>query len=83
MARGVAKSPEEKIADIQGKKSEYQVKIDNYCERISELDKQIGELQNERQQEEVAKLLDVIQQSGKSVEEVLAAVEAAASPKDE
>lgn len=74
MARGVAKTPEERIADIESKKSEYQTKIENYREKIAELDKQIKELQGAKQQEEMSKLLDAIQKSGKSVEEVLAAV---------
>lgn len=74
MARGVAKTLEERIAEIESKKAEYQDKIDNYRERISELDKQIKDLQSIKEQEKVQELLDTLEKSGKSVEDVLAAL---------
>lgn len=81
MARGVAKTLEERVSEIETKKAEYQAKIDNYRERISELDKQVKDVEDVQQQEKVAKLLDAIVKSGKTVEEVLAAV--GTSPADE
>lgn len=74
MARGVAKTSEQKIAEIEAEKAKYQEKIDDYKSRISELDSQIKALNNEKRQVELDKLLDAIAASGKTVEEVLAAI---------
>lgn len=74
MARGVAKTAEERLKDIEDKKLEFQGRIDNYKEKISELDGQIRDLNNEKRQQELGSLLDAIQKSGKTVEEILAAV---------
>ncbi|MFT8889408.1 MAG: cortexillin II [Ethanoligenens sp.] len=74
MARGVAKTSEQKIAEIEAEKAKYQEKIDDYKGRISELDSQIKALNNEQRQVELDKLLDAIAASGKTVEEVLAAI---------
>ncbi|MFT8888427.1 MAG: cortexillin II [Ethanoligenens sp.] len=74
MARGVAKTPEERIADIESKKAEFQVKIDNYRGKIAELDHQIKELKEEQKKVQLDELLQAIQASGKTVDEVLSAV---------
>ncbi|HCC00205.1 MAG TPA: cortexillin II [Ruminococcaceae bacterium] len=74
MARGIAKSLEEKIADIQTKKIEYQTKIERYKAKILEMDEQIKELQDEEKKEKLLRLLDVIETSGRTVDEVLESV---------
>lgn len=74
MARGVAKTPEERIADIESKKAEYQARIDNYKNKIAELDSQIKELKDAEKKVKLDELLQAIESSGKTVEEVLSAV---------
>lgn len=74
MARGVAKTAEERIADIESKKAEYQARIDNYKNKIAELDSQIKELQDAQKKVKLDELLQAIEASGKTVEEVLSAV---------
>lgn len=74
MARGVAKSPEERISEIEDKKLEYQARIDRYREKIAELDQQIKELQNVQNQEKLDQLLQAIAASGKTVDEVMEAL---------
>ena len=74
MARGVAKSPEERIQDIQAKKEQYQQKIDSYQAKISDLDKQIKAVKKEEESKKLDELLGVIEASGKSVDEVLASL---------
>lgn len=74
MARGVAKTPEQKIAEIEAVKAKYQEKIDDYKAKIAELDSQIKALGNEQRQAELDKLLDAIAASGKTVDEVLEAL---------
>ena len=74
MARGVAKTPEEKIADLEAQKTAYQEKIDGYRAKISDLDKQIKEVHSLKEQEKVQVLLEAIEKSGKSVDDVLAAI---------
>lgn len=73
MARGVAKTPEEKIAEIEALKAKFQERIDGYKAKISELDGQIKELANEQNQEKLDKLLQAIAASGKTVDEVMEA----------
>lgn len=74
MARGVAKTPEERIADIETQKVAYQNKIENYKARISDLESQIRELREEQKKAKIGELLERIEASGKTVEEILAAV---------
>lgn len=83
MARGVAKTVEERLKEIEDKKLEFQGRIDNYKEKISELDHQIRDLNSEKRQQELGSLLDAIQKSGKTVEEILAAVGAGSGNKSE
>lgn len=78
MARGVAKTSEERIADIESKKAEYQARIDNYKNKIAELDSQIKELQDAQKKVKLDELLQAIEASGKTVEEVLSAVSGSA-----
>ncbi|ADU27559.1 hypothetical protein [Ethanoligenens harbinense] len=74
MARGVAKTSEERIADIEAKKAEFQVKIDNYKAKIAELDSQIKELKDAQKRVQLDELLQAIESSGKTVEEVLSSI---------
>lgn len=74
MARGVAKTPEERIADIETKKAEFQAKIDNYKSKIAELDGQIKELKDAQKKVQLDELLQAIEASGKTVDEILSAV---------
>ena len=74
MARGERKSIETKISEIEAKKAQFQTKIDAYKAKISDLDAEIKGLQDDRKQKELANLLNVIQQSGKTPEEVMSAL---------
>lgn len=74
MARGVAKTSEEKIAEIEAIKAKFQEKIDGYKAKIAELDDQLKAIANEEKEAEVEKLLQAIAASGKSVDEVMAAL---------
>ncbi|MFT8889982.1 MAG: cortexillin II [Ethanoligenens sp.] len=74
MARGVAKTSEEKIAEIEAVKAKFQEKIDGYKAKIAELDDQLKAIANEEKEAEVEKLLQAIAASGKSVDEIMAAL---------
>lgn len=74
MARGVSKTTEEKIENLEELKAAYQEKIEGYRAKITELDKQIKDLQYMKEQEKVQEILEAIEKSGKSVEDVLAAI---------
>lgn len=74
MARGAVKTPEQKIAELEAKKAVYQEKIDGYKGKISELDEQIKGIANEKKEAELDKLMRAIAASGKTVEDVLAAI---------
>jgi septal ring factor EnvC (AmiA/AmiB activator) len=68
------KTIEARISDIEAKKAQFGVKIESYKAKISELDSQIQELQDAQKQKELENLLDVIKASGKTPEEVIAAL---------
>ncbi|MFT8889675.1 MAG: cortexillin II [Ethanoligenens sp.] len=74
MARGVAKTPEEKTVEIEAIKAKFQEKIDGYKAKIAELDDQLKAIANEEKEAEVEKLLQAIAASGKSVDEIMAAL---------
>lgn len=74
MARGVAKTPEQKIAEIEAIKAKYQEKIDEYRGKIAELDNQIKAFTNEQKEAELEKLLQAITASGKTVDEIMEAL---------
>ncbi|MFT9057364.1 MAG: cortexillin II [Ethanoligenens sp.] len=74
MARGVAKTPEEKIAEIEAIKAKFQEKIDGYKVKITELDDQLKGISNEQKEAEVEKLLQALAASGKTVDDVLEAI---------
>lgn len=63
-----------KIEEIQAKKNEYKLKVDNYKTRIAELDVKISNLKNLQKQKELENLLDVIKASGKTPEEVMSSL---------
>lgn len=75
MARGQKKTPEQKISDLNAKKKIYQDKIDGYKSKIAELDGQIKDISDLEKEAELDKLRQALADSGKSVEEVLAAIE--------
>lgn len=63
-----------RIAEIQEKKNQYKLKVDNYKTRIAELDAKITNLKSIQKQKELEKLLDVIKASGKTPEEVMSSL---------
>lgn len=75
MARGQKKTPEQKVSELNAKKKIYQDKIDSYKAKIAELDQQIKEVSDLEKEAEIDKLRQALSDSGKSVEEVLAAIE--------
>ena len=74
MAKGVQRTIETQIAEIETKKAVYQIKIDEFKAKIADLDSKIKELQESKKQKDLEKLLSAIQASGKTPEEVLAAL---------
>lgn len=64
-----------RIADIESQKAQYQSKIEGYKAKISELDSKMQELRDVQKQKELENLLDVIKSSGKTPEEVMAALQ--------
>lgn len=74
MPRGSARSVSDRIADIEAKKAQFQEKIDSYKSKVSALDKEIKELQESENKKQFEELLQVIQASGKTPDEVKAAL---------
>jgi septal ring factor EnvC (AmiA/AmiB activator) len=74
MPRGERKSVDIQIAEIESKKSQFQIKIDTYKAKVAELDAQIKDLQESQKQKELENLLQVIKASGKTPDEVMAAL---------
>ncbi|HEX3027376.1 MAG TPA: cortexillin II [Clostridia bacterium] len=68
------KTVETQITEIEAKKAQYQAKINNYKAKISDLDSKIRDLKDIQKQKELENLLDVIKTSGKTPEEVIAAI---------
>ena len=68
------KSIDARISEIEAKKSQFQTKIDGYKAKIAALDTQIQELYDVQKQKELENLLKVIKSSGKTPEEVIAAL---------
>lgn len=68
------KTIETRISEIEAKKAQFQTKIDNYKAKIAALDSQVQELNDAQKQKELEKLLEVIKASGKTPEEVIAAL---------
>lgn len=63
-----------RIKDIEAKKAQYQAKIENYKAKIQQLDSQIERLKKVQKQKELENLLKIIKASGKTPEEVIAAL---------
>jgi predicted nuclease with TOPRIM domain len=63
-----------RISEIEAKKSQYQSRIDSYKSKIAELDSKIQELEEAQKQKDLVNLLDIIKASGKTPEEVIAAL---------
>lgn len=74
MPRGKTRPVNTVISELEMKKAGYQSKIENYKTKISELDKEIQNLLNRQKQKELEQLLDIIKASGKTPEEVIAAL---------
>ena len=68
------KTVETRISEIEAKKAQFQAKIEGYKVKISELDSQIKELNDAQKQKSLENLLEVIKASGKTPEEVIAAL---------
>ena len=75
MPKGVAKSADDLVAELEGKKAEYVSKIDGLKDKIKELDAKISQIRAAERQKEIEHLLDLIKASGKTPEEVLASLQ--------
>lgn len=73
MAR-TRKTTESRLAEISTKKAQYQAKIENLKNKISDLDMQIKNITEAQKQKELEDLLTVIKASGKTPEEVISAL---------
>lgn len=68
------KTIETRITELEAKKAQYQAKIDNYKKKISALEVKVQELSDSRKQKDIENLLKVIKASGKTPEQVIAAL---------
>lgn len=75
MPRGVQRSLEDRLVELESQKSELSSKIESWKEKISEIDTQIQDLKDEQERKEVSKLLEAIKASGKTPEEILASMD--------
>jgi septal ring factor EnvC (AmiA/AmiB activator) len=73
MARGI-KTTESRISEIEAQKAQIQSKIEGYKAKIADLDAKILELKESQKQQEIENLLEIIKASGKTTEEVIAAL---------
>jgi hypothetical protein len=73
MAR-TRKTIAEKISALEAQKAQLQAKIEGLKSKISELDDSVKGLQEGKKQQELENLLDTIKASGKTPEEILAAL---------
>lgn len=73
MARGT-KTIDSRISEIEAQKAQFQSKIDTYKSKIADLDSKILELKETQKQKDLENLLDVIKASGKTPQEVIAAL---------
>lgn len=73
MAR-VRKTTDQKLSELEAKKTLLLAKIDKFKGEIAKLDSSISALQDSEKQKELENLLETIKKSGKSPEEVLAAL---------
>lgn len=69
------KTAEEKIGALETQKTQLQARIESYKIKIAELDASIAELQDNQKQQELEKLLEAIKATGKTPEEILAALQ--------
>lgn len=76
MPRGT-KTIDSRISEIEAQKAQYQARIDTYKAKISDLDAKITELREAQKQKDLENLLDMIKASGKTPEEVMAALKQA------
>ena len=68
------KSTEMRISEIEAKKAQYQAKIENYSSKMADLDTKIQELRDVQKQKDLESLLEIIKSSGKTPEEIIAAL---------
>ena len=73
MAR-VRKTTDQKLAELEAKKTLLLAKIDKFKSEIAKLDSSISTLKDSEKQKELENLLETIKKSGKSPEEVIAAL---------
>lgn len=73
MAR-VRKTTDQKLAELEAKKTLLLAKIDKFKAEIAKLDSSISTLRDSEKQKELENLLETIKKSGKSPEEVIAAL---------
>lgn len=70
------KTFEARVAEIETKKAQLQTRIDAYKAKLAGLDAKIQKLKDTQKQKELDNLLHVIKSSGKTPEEVIAALDA-------
>lgn len=76
MAR-TRKTAEQKIGDLEAAKSLLVAKIEKLKDQVAKIDASIQSIENGQKEKELAKLLEAIKASGRSPEEVLAALKSA------
>jgi hypothetical protein len=74
MPRGVSRTAETRITEIEAKKAEYQSKIEHYKAKMADLDAKITEIKEAQKHKALENLLEIIEASGKTPEEIIASL---------
>lgn len=74
MARGIARPIDERIQLLETQKIECQGKIDSFKKKLSTIDAELKKLKDEKHMHDAGALLDIINASGKSLDEVLSLI---------
>lgn len=76
MSRGIRKTNEDKMAELELKKEAYNEKISKYVAKIKELNGEIVKIKDEISLEKGRKIADIATQTGKSLDEIMSLVAA-------
>jgi len=69
MPRGTSRPAETVIGELEAKKAGYQMKIESYKAKISEIDNRIRSLNDQKRQKEIERVMDAIRSSGRSIDD--------------
>jgi len=68
MPRGTSKPAELVINELEAKKAGFQLRIENYKSKITQIDSKIQTMYESQKQKEIERVLDAIKNTGRSVD---------------